>query len=686
LIVSAFMALALTGRLDAASILLFTVGLAISVFRTLRRMPPLLSARGAFYASCIYILFFAFDTFALSRSFIPASIHLVLFLELAKLYQEKKDRDYLYLIILAFSQVLAASSLTIDMSFVATLLIFLIALVSTLMSFDMYRSERRTQARTHQVAAPLTGMSLWATIWIILIGVGFFFTIPRVGAGYFSRADTPALLLTGFTDTVELGDIGQVKQSSAVVMRARQISGAPFAVLKWRGISLDAFNGKNWYKTDRKRSAVPRTPGGEYWIKPLGSTGDSARYEILLEPLATTTLFGPHQLRAFSGRLFGLDVDNDDSAYLRFQTLRRVQYEVVSEIPNRQLWIEDESQKDPIPPQIAAKYLSLPENTDPRITELAHRVTARGSSIIEKATLIELYLKQNYRYTLDLSWTPGPEPLTTFLFDAKAGHCEYFASAMAILLRSAGIPTRLVNGFMMGEYNPVGDDYIVRQSDAHSWVEVYIPAHGWLEFDPTPPDPNYRDLDLATQLSHYVDAMQLFWNSYILIYDSGAQVQLFRSAQDRVQTVQYSVRDTADRWIRRITSFSDRFAAAIRYWVENPWFWITLAAASVLVTAWKNRRSFRTYLNIWRLRRGRGRVDQDVVEQMFYRAARLAQGRTDKRKPGQTWREWIFGLPDPARRSILSNALDIFEKSKYGRLPVSPAEFALLEEAIRGLK
>ena len=113
----------------------FIIGLSVSVHRTLKRMPPLLSARGAFYWSCGYILFFLFDTFALSRSFIPASIHLVLFLELAKLYQDKRDKDYFYLIVLSFLQVLAASSLTIDMSFVATLFLFFVALVSTLMSF-----------------------------------------------------------------------------------------------------------------------------------------------------------------------------------------------------------------------------------------------------------------------------------------------------------------------------------------------------------------------------------------------------------------------------------------------------------------------------------------------------------------------------------------------------------------------
>jgi transglutaminase-like putative cysteine protease len=634
----------------------------------------------------MYIVFFLFDSVLLSGSFIPATIRLVLFLELAKLFQEKTDKDYLYLIILAFLQILAAASLTIDISFVATLFLFMVALVSTLMSFDMYRSARRFSAEAQDVALPLGGMSLWATIWIILTGITLFFIIPRIGTGYFSRADTPSLLLSGFTETVQLGEIGQVKLNSAVVMHARQITGTPFGVLKWRGISLDAFDGHHWYKTDRRRTAIQPSPDDQYWLRPLGQSGDRVNYQILLEPLATTALFGPYQVRAISGRVQGVEIDGDESMYMRVQTLRRVQYEVLSEIPGRTRPLAASSQVETIPSEIAGKYVQVPSDLDPRVPELARQITANGSSATEKASLVEGYLKRHYDYTLNLTWTPGPQPISTFLFSAKAGHCEYFASSMAILLRSVGIPTRLVNGFLMGEYNPVGGDYIIRESDAHSWVEVYAPGRGWTEFDPTPPDPNHRDLDLAAQISHYVDAMELFWNSYILIYDSGSQLQLFRGAQDRVQSIQTSVGRKSGLWVLRAQMLSDRLSARIRQLVESSRFW---SAVEVLVLGgliFKHRENLRIKFRIWRLRHGRGPVSEDVVEQLFYLAARLAERRHKKRRPAETWREWIFRLPDLNRRSILNEALDVFEKSKYGRMPVSSAEFTLLEETIRELK
>src|SRR6516164_11315885 len=158
LMISAFFALVLTGRLDAPAIVIFTIGLGISVYRTIKGLREPLSPRGAFLLSCGYIFFFLIDSTIISRSFIPGAIHLVLFLQLAKLYQEKTEKDYFYLIVLSFLQILAASSLTIDMSFVATLFLFLVALVSTLMSFDMYRSEGTSAAQAQNVTMPVGGI------------------------------------------------------------------------------------------------------------------------------------------------------------------------------------------------------------------------------------------------------------------------------------------------------------------------------------------------------------------------------------------------------------------------------------------------------------------------------------------------------------------------------------------------
>jgi len=686
LVITAFFALVFTGRLDTPAIVVFTVGLGVSCYRTVKGLRPPLSPRGTFLLSCGYLLFLVLDMLAISRSFITAAIHLVLFLQLAKLYQEKEDRDYFYLFVLSFLQVLSASSLTIDISFVATLFLFMIALVSTLMSFDMYRSERSLKTKAEGVAMPLSGMSVWATIWIIVTGLILFLTIPRVGTGYFTRAPVQSLLVSGFNDTVQLGEIGQVKLSTAVIMRARQTSGTPFPVLKWRGIALDHFDGLNWSRSGRNRVVMPISREDRYTISPVVETRDAVRYDVLLEPLANNSLFAPYQVRAISGHIEGLEYDNDNSVYLRFPLARRLQYSVLSEIPNRPRAFKTAPREDAIPEEIRARYLQLPNDMDPRITQLADQITANGTSSLQKASLLETYLKRNYVYTLSPNWTPGSQPLSKFLFEAKTGHCEFFASSMAILLRASGIPTRLINGFLMGEYNPVGEDYIIRQSDAHSWVEAYIPGSGWIEFDPTPPDPNHRDIDLAVQMSHYIDAIELFWSSYVLVYDSGTQLQLFRSAQDQVLSVQTALREKSDRWTSQSVRVWDMISERLGRLLETAGFWAAVAVLVAGGVTYKYRRFIATQWRIWRIRQGRGTASEDVIEQLFYRAARLADHRASRRKPQQTWREWVLGISDARRRSILVEALAVFERSKYGGLPVSATDYAVLERTVRDLK
>ena len=124
-------------------------------------------------------------------------------------------------------------------------------------------------------------------------------------------------------------------------------------------------------------------------------------------------------------------------------------------------------------------------DTDPRVITLALQITAHAPTPYDKAASIEAYLHTHYGYTLDLSGTPPTgDPLAYFLFTKRAGHCEYFASAMTVLLRSLGIPARYATGFLPGELNDLAGDYIVRASDAHAWVEVYFPGYDWITSTP----------------------------------------------------------------------------------------------------------------------------------------------------------------------------------------------------------
>ena len=137
---------------------------------------------------------------------------------------------------------------------------------------------------------------------------------------------------------------------------------------------------------------------------------------------------------------------------------------------------------------------------------------------------------------------------------------------------------------------------------------------------------------------------------YVLIYDSNSQVQLFRSAQDEVQTIQTQFRATLDKWMDRGQALSDVVADRMQLLFDERWFWLIVAIVVTGGAAWRHRKFLLMQALIIRLRRGTGSVNEAVIEEMFYRAARLAQRGGTARRPAQTWREWIFGLPDPRTR------------------------------------
>src|SRR5438270_3435868 len=178
--------------------------------------------------------------------------------------------------------------------------------------------------------------------------------------------------------------------------------------------------------------------------------------------------------------------DSTGSIFNPFHNYAAVRYNATSHLPPIN-GAKLRAASTEYPEDIRATYLQLPALLDPRIPQLAKQIGARARNPYDKSLAIEGFLSgSRFTYTLNLTGKPGGDPLAHFLFESRAGHCEYFASAMAVMLRTVRIPTREVNGFLPGEFNDLAGDYIVRASDAHSWVEVYFPGTGWVTFDPTP--------------------------------------------------------------------------------------------------------------------------------------------------------------------------------------------------------
>jgi transglutaminase-like putative cysteine protease len=610
LTVIGFAMLAAAGQVPSFLGLLFLI-LFVPLFHPLFRTRFQLEPRLGNLLTWIYVPVFVLDIFLFSGSFVPATLHLILFVQLVKSYQPlKQDRDHVYLLILSLLQVLAASSLTIDASFLILFGIYLLVCLATLMVFEMKRAAVRSGAQDlrrpqllqtgdlamsmiekRQATRSLALISLGSLVVIAVLGAGLFFSIPRFGSGYFHRAARSSSL-SGFSDNIRLGGIGTIQLDPAVVMRIR-VKGDPVMLkrAKWRGVTLDHFDGRSWSK--RARGAPVNYPAGrDFRVQDSTGLGSTVDYQVWLEPSATTYLFTTAQILQLRGQLTPLFRDPaDDSFTARAHPSRRLSYDAVSRLP---LPGEPEQQANLLPAE-RLSYLQLPA-LDPQMLDLARNAAGAGNNQ-EKASRVERYLQTNYSYSLDQGQLENPQPLAAFLMQTRRGHCEYFASSMVVLLRALKVPARIVNGFQAGEYNEIGENFVVRGRDAHSWVEVWIQGKGWLGFDPTPAsaEPLSRSR-LSIVLGNYLDAFELFWAEWVVGYDDVIQLSLFRDLQDK--TAELSGMGQR-RLYRGMVGLQQKLQAGVAWIVhtmrESPATVLISAAATLvlallLVAAWQAQR------------------------------------------------------------------------------------------------
>jgi protein-glutamine gamma-glutamyltransferase len=564
LILTSAATLSFTGKLDFFSAIAAPAAILFKGYRWWRGHPAELQQRQATMIVAGYLAVFPFDLFFFSRLLTanspnPATyaallsiVHFLLFVMIVRLYSATRDRDALFLAMLAFAALLASAVLTVDTTFLLLFFVFLLFGVSTFAALEVRRGALGCAAvsspreRERRLSRALTLAALAVALGAISIGAVLFFFFPRVSGGYLGSSSLNPQLISGFSDDVELGEIGEIKKDYALVMRVETGQQVAYPMLRWRGIALTAFDGKRWYSSERNSDALVANSDGWILIPGMGQPPDTRavvlRYDVLLQPVATDTIFVPGKAMALRGNFAGesprsvfknrkpyLFRDGTNSLFNPFHNYGAVRYSGMSRLitwnPARL-----RAASAVYPPEIASTYLQLPAQLDPRVPALARSITANAPTAFDKAEAIETYLLKHYSYTLDLVGKPGKSPLSHFLFETHAGHCEYFASAMAVLLRTVGVPSREVNGFLPGEYNDLAGDYIVRASDAHSWVEVYFPDNGWVTFDPTPPGPS-EAAGLFSRFGLIVDWIQYNWSEWVINYDFAHQVALAQTLQ-----------------------------------------------------------------------------------------------------------------------------------------------------------
>jgi transglutaminase-like putative cysteine protease len=529
LVASGYLAVAGSGYLDTPTIALTAAGFLVraAMICGFIRIEP--SDRAVTGATLSYILFFGLDYFVLSRSFLTATVHLVFFLAVMKVLTSRTNRDYLYTAAIAFMELLAAAILSISLSFFLLLALFLLFAMAALTSAEIRRSmsKARTTARYGQrrFHPRLAVLATLVSAGILVLTAGLFFLLPRTADAAFSRLISHRIYLPGFSDHVKLGEIGEFKTSSRPVMHVAIYSSEPAVGLKWRGEALVNFDGRSWSNPYPERTRVPDSQQrGHINLVPsqFHRNGRRISYTVEVDGLENDSLFFagfPEQVELRDSRLYRSETDSYHMGHPPQPGFRYEAYSLIEALPEEGVAV---SPAPLISPVERHANLQLPL-LDQRIPQLAHTMTAGASNDLERARAIEHHLRADYGYTLEFPRIEPAHPLENFLFVRKKGHCEYFASAMVVLLREIGVPARMATGFQSGVYNPITDLWLIRAADAHSWVEAWLPDRGWTTFDPTPPDPNPSNLSLSTRLNLYLDAANTFWQEWVVSYDPGHQ-------------------------------------------------------------------------------------------------------------------------------------------------------------------
>ena len=369
----------------------------------------------------------------------------------------------------------------------------------------------------------LAGMAGLSGVTLMMSGV-VFIAFPRFSSRWAARGEVLATSIAGFADQVSIGEHGsRIYPNPAIVLRVEFPDGTPedLSSLHWRGRSYDRFDGVRWSRS----MGLPPSIGPARWYQAWG-TG-RVRQEIYGAPLDVDVLFALHPLleaRSDNPRIQPLFDNAGDHIYWGSGA---PSYEALSvaDHPTPETLQEAGSGFSP-----ARRYYTQLPRLPERVSNLADSLTQGLDNNYDRVTAINDFFHTEFHYSLELPRSAREATLEYFLFERGEGHCEYFSTAMVVLLRNLGIHAREVNGFLGGQWNGFGQYLAVTQNEAHSWVEVWFPGYGWVQFDPTP-----GSAGTSAAVTSWLwpgrflfDGLQHRWNKWVLDYNLESQSGLYQ--------------------------------------------------------------------------------------------------------------------------------------------------------------
>ena len=506
------------------SILVFSLAVALFLRRSLMGQSRPLPSWAMNLLGLVYLPFLLLDfsLFWQGRVLRPL-LHLALFTLAVKLFGLKRERDKWHVFLLTFFVFLAAMGTSVHPTVVLYMLTFLVLSLLLMARFAAFHVLSGQGLSGSRIEIPLSRFLVIGTVLTLALAVPLFALLPRLGKPYLvgpGGGVGGAMQSARFLERIGMDVIGRARSSRAVTMRLEYETPPPSGhEMRFRAAVYSEYRGDGWSRGKVRTQRLARQRDGFFHV----ADGQSRSWlEVWLEPVASVGLVLPVEALTVDIATPTMHLDDGGLTHLLFRRPDTVRYRVGMS-PSAGLHL---SAGLPLPlPLDEADRMDGGE----RIAALASEVAGTGEPI-EKAGRIQGFLMREYTYSLDLMGIRSDSPVEDFLFDWRRGHCEYFASSMVLMLRAVGVPARLVTGYLGGEYNPFEDYYVVRQSNAHAWVEVLLPDRGWTTFDPTPPSglPVSAKLGWSLLASQAYDYLLFRWDRYVLTFGFYDQLGIAR--------------------------------------------------------------------------------------------------------------------------------------------------------------
>ena len=555
-----------------------------------------------------------------------------------KVLESRSHRDLLILIFLCYFLIATHFLFSQSIFTAALMLITLIVITSTLITLNQRNNEVTIKQR---LKTSIRLVSLSVPIMLIL-----FVLVPRIPGPIWGITNEQRGGITGLSDHMSPGEISNLITSNEVAFRVDFDGAVPQQhQLYWRGPVMVKFNGRRWNQMPRRRKQQLQ----------INSLEASTRYTVTLEPNGAYWLLAldiPTQLvnKSVMTREYQL-VSTE-----KVNDLRR--YSMASSL-SFQIGLDEES-------EYLQQALFYPQDSNPKTIAYGKQLAVQFNSSEEIVNqVLTMFRQQEYTYTLRPPLLRG-DVVDQFLFESRRGFCEHFAGSFALLMRAAGIPSRIVTGYQGGEYNEVGNYLIVRQSDAHAWTEIWLQDKGWVRIDPTAAVSPLRieqgiDNALADETASFRiqnknplfgnllyswDNLQHSWNDWVINYDDSKQ-RLF------LQKLDVGIKNSGDMIIALV---------------------ILLASFSGL---------------IWMISWYRERPPKPEQYEILFRRFTAKMARHGYiRKESEDSRQYLrrIAIPDQTLSNQIEQFIDLYNRIKYGPQEASPARIKVLTEMEKSIQ